>query len=118
MRRLIECAALLGYRFDASVLAECCRCTAIIASRELERACRCGLLVCESPGKGRYRFAHGLYRSAIRDGLDPRLARVLHATIAATLERLTEANVSPELLAHHWSSAGNTERANRYLALE
>ncbi|HEY1682791.1 MAG TPA: hypothetical protein VGF98_14190 [Candidatus Tumulicola sp.] len=87
-------------------------------SRELGRACRCGLLVCESPDKGRYRFAHGLYRSAIRDGLDPRLARALHAKIAATLERLAEVKTSPELLAHHWSSAGNAERANSYLALE
>jgi hypothetical protein len=118
VRRLIECAALLGYRFDASVLAQCCRCTEIVASRELERACRCGLLVCEAPDKGRYRFAHGLYRSAIRDGLDPRLARALHATIAATLERLTGPDVSSELLAHHWGSAGNMERASRYLAVE
>jgi predicted ATPase len=110
VRRLIECAALLGYRFDANVLAACCHITEAAASCELQRACRSGLLVCEVPRVGRYRFVHGLYRSAIRDGLDPRLARALHARIAATLERLREAETSPELLAHHWRLAGVSQR--------
>jgi hypothetical protein len=74
------------------------------------------VLVCEAPRQRRYRFRHALYRSAIRQSLDPQLAHVLHARIAA-LERSFESRAGAEVLAYHRSAAGNARRARRYRRL-
>jgi len=111
---LLECAALLGYRFRARVLAACCGLTEARAVPELRRACSSGLLICESTRERRFRFRHALYRSAIRTSLEPARTRALHARIAATLEALSEPEFGAEILAYHWSGAGDRRRARTY----
>ncbi|MBV9028320.1 MAG: hypothetical protein JO311_06845 [Candidatus Eremiobacteraeota bacterium] len=110
---LVACAALLGYRFEARVLAACCDVTEAQALCVLRRACRRGLFVCESARERRYRFCHALYRSAIRESLEPARANALHARIATTLEALSDPQFGSEILAYHWSRAGDGVRARR-----
>ena len=113
-RLLLECAALLGYRFEAGILAACCALDPIGAAAILTEACLCGLLVCESARERRYRFRHALYRSAIREALEPAHSRALHARIAATLECQRESPAGAETLAYHWGCAGDERRARLY----
>ena len=104
-RGVIACAALLGFRFDAAVLAECCDTRLESTEQVLGEACRVGLLVVESGKPARYRFRHALYRSAIRDGLSPPMQRALHARIAAALERLARNGRDDDTIAWHHSRA-------------
>ncbi|MGI9352736.1 MAG: AAA family ATPase [Rhizobiaceae bacterium] len=63
-----------------------------------------------------YRFKHALTQDATYLGLPQKFRKSMHANIAMILEehfgRLVESN--PEVLARHYSNAGNVESAIRY----
>ena len=63
-----------------------------------------------------YVFKHALVRDVAYSSLPRGRRRELHARIAAVLEeRFPQAAASePEALAHHWSEAGNAEKASGY----
>ena len=63
-----------------------------------------------------YVFKHALVRDVAYSSLPRGRRRELHARIAAVLEeRFPQAAASePEVLAHHWSEAGNAEKASGY----
>ncbi len=67
--------------------------------------------------RGRFEFAHAAIRHAVYAGLDPARRRVLHAQVAAALERLESSarGRAYDVLAHHHRAAGQPERALGYL---
>jgi tetratricopeptide (TPR) repeat protein len=57
---------------------------------------------------------HDRVRESVLAHLDPASLRRLHGTLARALEALGDAD--PEVLANHWSGAGDREKAARYSA--
>jgi tetratricopeptide (TPR) repeat protein len=70
----------------------------------------------DSVSPARYAFKHALMRDAAYESLLKSTRRELHAKVAATIEEMSPevAADEPELLAHHYSLAGNAESAVRY----
>jgi class 3 adenylate cyclase/tetratricopeptide (TPR) repeat protein len=64
-------------------------------------------------GSGSYQFKHTLVQRAAYDSMLRRRRTRLHAQIAMTLASQAEQGeaVAPELLAHHWSEAGDPRHA-------
>jgi ABC-type oligopeptide transport system substrate-binding subunit/class 3 adenylate cyclase len=64
-----------------------------------------------------YRFSHALYQRYLYNDLDPSERIMLHGDVAHVLENLYEGNEEAITvqLAHHWGSAGELEKAERYL---
>jgi predicted ATPase len=113
--RMIVClAALIGYRPDLDVLLVCSDASAATTARALRSACDLDLLVRERLGRPRFRFRHALTRAAVIEALSANLRRTMHAKIAVTMETLPTALSRVEELAHHWSAAGQPERARLY----
>lgn len=63
-----------------------------------------------------YRFKHALVRDAAYDTLLRRKRRQLHADLAAAMEEQfpETAETNPELIAHHCTEAGHTDKAVSY----
>lgn len=75
---------------------------------------RSGLIFAEQGGaSARYAFNHALIREAAYETLLRSRRRELHALTAEVLEHRfpQTASEAPELVAHHWSEAGQPERA-------
>ena len=80
----------------------------------LEALQRAGLVYVEPRGSGpAYAFKHVLVQEVAYQSLLRSRRRELHQTIALVLERSfpQTARIAPELVAHHWTEAGDTERA-------
>jgi class 3 adenylate cyclase/predicted ATPase len=80
----------------------------------LEALQRAGLVYAESRVSARiYTFKHALVQEVAYQSLLRSRRRELHASIAEVLERSfpQTARDAPELVAHHWTEAGNFERA-------
>jgi len=69
--------------------------------------------VLEPTSDGGLRFAHDKLREGAYQALDSETRRTLHGRAARALEKLSDDERSPVLgqLAHHWHSAGLTEKA-------
>jgi predicted ATPase len=117
VRTLVECASLLGYRLDAAALAACAGADLAATVEALRQASDLDLIVAERDGSNLFRFRHALTQAAVRDALDHERKQMLHATIAAALERLPDAGSRAEQLAHHWSLAGDRAKAAPYEVL-
>jgi class 3 adenylate cyclase/predicted ATPase len=116
-RSLAQIAAVIGREFSYDLLA--------LASRGEENDLRAALSLLEtadiiypldvSPSV-RFAFKHVLLRDAIYDSLLRGRRREIHADIAAALEsHFAElAENQPEILAHHFSEAGNSQSAIRW----
>jgi len=104
---IVTCAALLGYRIDAKVLALCAGAGIEATLEALRRACDFDLVITEAEEPNRYRFRHALTQAAIRDAVVAGTKRELHAGIARVLERLPDAVDRVEQISYHWSAAGN-----------
>ncbi|HEY7849235.1 MAG TPA: AAA family ATPase [Ktedonobacterales bacterium] len=112
--RALNLAAVLGRRFDFALLQTVggydeARLVALL--KELIAA---QLLVEESDE--RYRFRHALTRQAIYSELLVRERRLLHRTVAETVERLaaTSSTVALPDLAYHYFAAGVWDKAAAY----
>ncbi len=70
----------------------------------------------DSTPAARYAFKHALMRDAAYESLLKSSRREIHAKVAATIEEMSPEVVAdqPELLAYHYSLAGNAELAVRY----
>jgi class 3 adenylate cyclase/predicted ATPase len=80
----------------------------------LEALQRAGLVYAESRVSGSiYTFKHALVQEVAYQSLLRSRRRELHSSIAEVLERSfpQTARDTPELVAHHWTEAGNFERA-------
>jgi DNA-binding SARP family transcriptional activator len=79
-------ASVLGVEFGVPVLEEVVAAPPARLLGELERAA--GARLVEEAGAGRYRFAHGLIREALYEGLSKSRRARLHGLAAEALERL------------------------------
>ncbi len=111
-RRLLELASLSGDRFDVDELVEGTALTALERVQAVEQALAHQVL--QRADDGRLRFRHQLLADALAAGLSPERRRLLHASLAAVLERL---GAPPGRVAHHLEAAGQREAALRWTLL-
>jgi class 3 adenylate cyclase/ATP/maltotriose-dependent transcriptional regulator MalT len=104
-RALLEVAAVAGLRFDLGLVADLAG-----SDAGLEEALDLGLVVEVEPGTAAFR--HALTREALYGDIVWTRRRALHRLLA---ERLEGAGVPPVLVAEHWLSAGEPERARTAL---
>ncbi len=108
-RELLSAAAVLGRRFTRELLAQ----VAGDASA-LEELIGAGLVLeLSAAGEGDYRFKHHLIQEATYGSLLKRPRQELHRRAAAAIEAASAGRVEEPLgvLAHHWTNAGDLERA-------
>jgi class 3 adenylate cyclase len=113
-KEIAQIGAVLGREFNYELIVP----VAQRARRELEAGLDqlgdAGLLFCRgTPPHSSYLFKHALVQDAAYDMLLRGRRQELHARVAAVLERDFADIVErqPELLAHHLTAAGDTERA-------
>ena len=110
-RAILQCASVIGRRFDVGVLAA----TAARAPAEIRAAleCACALQLLEADGGGgeRFLFRHALTRDVLYAELLAARTRPLHRRIARALEMAPDAAI--EELAYHWWAAGDRRRGFR-----
>jgi class 3 adenylate cyclase len=113
-REVAQLAAVIGREFSYEVLA------AIWPRSEPELVSDLGALADAelihargSPPQATYRFRHALVQTAAYEALLKRRRRELHAEVAEAIESRFAALAAsqPEVLARHWSEAGQAERA-------
>ncbi|HEX6796634.1 MAG TPA: AAA family ATPase [Ktedonobacterales bacterium] len=116
-RRLLSVAAIAGGReVSRAVLLEALGEPAETAVEALEAACQARLLA--EMGSNSYGFAHDLIREGIGSDLSAARRAAIHRRLAETIERQPGMAASaPELLAYHFTRAGERERAAVYLEL-
>jgi predicted ATPase len=114
VRNVVSYAALLGYRFEAWLVAACAGRSRQRVRAALERTRELDLIVREAGAPARYRFRHALIQAAVRESLTAERRRAEHARIASALEALPDARRRVEQLAHHWSAAGHAGKASLY----
>ena len=114
--RTVQVAAVIGQRFDFDLLQK-------VSGREeaeVLEALRTAVdeqIVDEEPGKEKetFRFRHALTRETVLADLLQRERRLLHRTIAETIERSSpDPEQRAEDLAYHFDEARDTARAYRY----
>ncbi len=111
-RRLLELASLSGDRFDADELVEGTALTALERVQSVEQALAHQVL--QRADDGRLRFRHQLLADALAAHLSPERRRLLHASLAAVLERL---GAPPARIGRHLEAAGQREDALRWTLL-
>jgi len=112
--QLLSCAALLGYRFEARLVAACAGFGDVRVRAALERSRALDLIVREARAPASFRFRHALIQFAVRERLCAEERCAWHTRIATVLESLPDARRRIEQLAHHWSAAGNSAKAALY----
>jgi class 3 adenylate cyclase/tetratricopeptide (TPR) repeat protein len=109
-----QIGAVIGREFGHELIEEVARRPAAELGSGLDRLVDAGLLFCRGvPPQSSYLFKHALVQDAAYGTLLRARRQELHARAAAVLEQhfadLVERQ--PELLAHHLTAAGDTERA-------
>jgi class 3 adenylate cyclase/tetratricopeptide (TPR) repeat protein len=112
---VIDVAAILGREFDRSLLG-------VVASRDGDLEPAFGQLQDQDVLRpvvglpGRWEFTHALLQEAAYKRILRRRRHALHGQVADTLVRrfAEAAQREPEVVAHHWSSAGEPARAMHF----
>ena len=116
-KSLAQCCAAIGRSFSHALLATLTRRSPAALQRDLEGLVESGLLqpLHERAGPG-YRFRHALIQDAACQSLPRSARRKLHHRITeALLAQSPEVRqTQPELLAHHYTEAGEDEPAIHY----
>jgi class 3 adenylate cyclase/predicted ATPase len=116
-RRLAQTAAAIGREFSFELLSLALRIDESDLRLTLARLEDADIIYCVgiSP-QVLFAFKHALLRDAIYSSLLKSSRRQMHADIAAILETHFQevSETQPELLAHHYSEAGNHELAVRF----
>jgi predicted ATPase len=113
-KELAQIGAAIGREFSHTLLAAVARKRETELAPSLDRLVQSGLLLQQGvPPSATYLFKHVLVRDAAYSTLLREPRRALHALIAQTLESqfADVAENQPELLARHWSEAGEIEKA-------
>jgi DNA-binding SARP family transcriptional activator len=133
-RRLATLAAMIGQSFDVHLLQEAADEHAMVVEIGLEILLKrwlvrqfayfwtasrneAELLSSWARGarRGSFEFSHTQIRSAIYRDLNPLRRQAMHAQVAEALEKL-RGRQDCEVLAHHWSAAGQWEKSLPFLA--
>ena len=113
-KELAQIGAAIGREFSHPLLAGVARKPEAELQTALDRLIRAGLLFRQGvPPHATYFFKHALIRDVAYSTLLREPRRALHARIAETLQsqRAEIAENQPELLARHWTEAGQIEKA-------
>jgi class 3 adenylate cyclase/tetratricopeptide (TPR) repeat protein len=118
LKSLAQLAAVIGRGFHPRLLAQLTRRSETALRRDLEGLVMAELLHPleeESTGPG-YQFRHALQQEAAYQSLPRSARRKCHRSIAQALVERFPAQVEeqPEVLAHHYTEAGEVETAIRY----
>jgi predicted ATPase/class 3 adenylate cyclase len=113
-KEVAQIGATVGREFSRALLSAVARKREADLGSALDRLVRAGLLFRQGmPPHETYLFKHALVQDTAYGTLLREPRRALHARIAETLEsqfaEITESQ--PELLARHWTEAGQTEKA-------
>ncbi len=111
---VLQRAAVLGYRFDPTLLASIAGRDVAAVMPILARARNLNLIVEESRARITFRFRHALMRQTLYEGTLVLASRPLHERIAQALEALPDANDRLDELAYHWWEARNSAKALEY----
>ena len=113
-KQMAQIGAVLGREFGYELIEQVADRPGDELQLGLDRLTVAGLLFCRgTPPHASYLFKHALVQEAAYGTLLRARRQELHARVAATLERdfADVVEREPELLAHHLTSAGDTERA-------
>jgi class 3 adenylate cyclase/tetratricopeptide (TPR) repeat protein len=113
-KELAQIAAVIGREFSHALLASVAHQPEPELRSALDRLIAAGLLFPrDEPPHATYLFKHALVQDAAYGTLLREPRRTLHARIAETIERkfADVAENRPELLARHWTEAGQIEKA-------
>jgi class 3 adenylate cyclase len=119
-KEVAQIGAVIGREFSHSLLASVARDTEADLETALDRLIQAGLLFRQGmPPHATYLFKHALVQDAAYGTLLREPRRALHARIAETLEsQFAEVSENqPELLAHHYSRAGEFKKAFHFWLL-
>jgi class 3 adenylate cyclase/predicted ATPase len=117
VRELAQIGACIGREFSYELLAALSPLKDTPLDETLEQLTKTGLVFRRgTPPDATYTFKHALVQDAAYDSLLKSKRAQLHAQIAQVLERDFSERVAnePELLAHHFTQAGLSERAVPY----
>ncbi len=117
-REIAMLCAVLGRRFESSLISAVWQGDAGALARGLERLVHLGILSQRRSGsENTYTFHHVLIQQAAYSSLLRSDRRLMHTRIADFLERrfVEGATRQPELLADHFEKAGRIDRAIEYL---
>ena len=116
-RAVAQTAACIGRDFDHALLTAVSGLTEERLREALDELRRTGLIVATGIGANeRHSFRHALIRDAAYESLLKGRRAQLHATIAGALEQSFSDLVAaqPEIVAHHFSEAGEPDKAITY----
>jgi len=113
-RRILERAAVLGYRFDPALLALVMDADVEAILPTLRRARDLNIVLEEGDRNSRFRFRHALTRQTIYGGMLVFDARRLHAQILRALESLEDPERYIDALAYHAWEAKDAAKTLRY----
>jgi class 3 adenylate cyclase/predicted ATPase len=116
-RDLAQLAAVLGREFSFELLAAVAGMDESILQAELARLVQAEILYAKGrPPQCTYIFKHALLEDALYNALVKGKRQQFHRRVAEVLEERFPQTVEtkPELLAHHFTEAGQTERALGY----
>jgi class 3 adenylate cyclase/predicted ATPase len=113
---VIDVAAVLGREFDSSLLGALEPLDGADLEPALARLAAQDVLWPVGSGRARWEFRHVLLQEAAYERILRRRRRALHARVADTLVRRFAgvAEREPEVVAHHWSCAGEPAKAVQF----
>ena len=115
VKRIAQIGAVIGREFGYELIAEIVMMSDAALADVLSRLVAAELASCRgSIPQAIYTFKHALVQDTAYDSLLKSHRMVLHAKIAQALERWPESEAMPELLAHHYTAAGQFEAAVPY----
>ena len=116
-REVAQLAATLGRQFDYELLAAVVTVDEQTLRTELAKLVSAGILYVQGqPPRCAYLFKHTLLEEALYSAIDEPRRQQFHQQVAEVIEaRFTNsAEAQPELLAEHFTEAGNTQKAVAY----
>jgi class 3 adenylate cyclase/tetratricopeptide (TPR) repeat protein len=110
---VVDVAAILGREFDRSLLVALRPLNGTELEPALAQLAAHDILRPVGGARSRLEFTHALLQEAAHERILRRRRRALHARVADTLVRSfgDAAEREPEVVAHHWSCAGEFEKA-------
>ena len=114
LQEILRFAAILGYEFDFATLRKMSEWDEAALENLLESACQAQFIREERrAGNLRFTFSHALIPFALRESLGGLPMQRLHRRAAAAIQALHPED--SELLAHHYTAAGEHEKAVHFL---
>jgi class 3 adenylate cyclase len=117
-QRALRLAAVVGREFELDLLTAVSDTSEVELIDVLEQARDRSLVEEVGGAAGRYRFVHALIQRTLYDELGATRRRLLHRTIALSLERFRDggAKIPAAELAQHWLSGAHSTDAERVIA--